>query len=88
MSLDEPLGRAAEALAAAEEVALACHVNPDPDAPGSMLGLSIFLRARGARTICSYGNEPFSEPSWVRALGITDALVPPASFRRRPPVMV
>ena len=45
--MDE-LARAAEVLGSAPEVALACHVNPDADALGSMLGLSAFLRARGS----------------------------------------
>ena len=40
--------RAAEILTEATEVALACHVNPDADALGSMLGLADFLRGRGA----------------------------------------
>ena len=44
--MDE-LARAAEVLRLGPEVALACHVNPDADALGSMLGLSAFLRARG-----------------------------------------
>ena len=43
------LGRAAEILSGADEVAIACHLNPDADALGSMLGLSNFLRARGKR---------------------------------------
>ena len=34
---------------AATSVALACHVNPDADALGSMLGLSTFLRDAGCR---------------------------------------
>src|SRR5262249_11219123 len=59
VSLDGAFGAAAAVLADATEVALACHVNPDPDALGSMLGLSAFLRSRGVRTVCSYGNEPF-----------------------------
>ncbi len=41
--MDE-LNRAAEVLAAADEVALACHLNPDADALGSMLGLAGFLQ--------------------------------------------
>ena len=36
--------RAAEVLTESTDVALACHVNPDADALGSMLGLSAFLR--------------------------------------------
>jgi phosphoesterase RecJ-like protein len=70
------------------EVALACHVNPDPDALGSMLGLSAFLRARGVPTVCSYGNEPFDHPRWVAELPGTDALVPPKRFPRKPELMV
>jgi bifunctional oligoribonuclease and PAP phosphatase NrnA len=45
--MTEPLQRAAEVLGDATTVAIACHVNPDADALGSMLGLSAFLRARG-----------------------------------------
>jgi nanoRNase/pAp phosphatase (c-di-AMP/oligoRNAs hydrolase) len=37
-TIDGEMGRAASVLLAAERVALACHVNPDPDAVGSMLG--------------------------------------------------
>ena len=43
--VEPELWRAAEALSDASEVALACHVNPDADALGAMLGLSAFLRA-------------------------------------------
>ena len=32
-----------------DQVAMACHVNPDADALGSMLGLAAYLRARGTR---------------------------------------
>jgi phosphoesterase RecJ-like protein len=86
--LDTAYERAAEVLRDAPEVALACHVNPDPDALGSMLGLSVFLRGRGARTTCSFGNEPFDPPRWVAALPGADALVPPKDFPKSPPVLV
>ena len=82
------LARAAEVLAAAEEVALACHVNPDADALGSMLGLSLFLRSRGTHTVCSFPNEPFELPRWAEELAGLDALVAPASFPKQPAVMV
>ena len=82
------LARAAEVLAEATDVALACHVNPDPDALGSMLGLSLFLRARGARTVCSYGNEPFDAPRWLALLDGVDALVEPRAFPKEPGIMV
>jgi phosphoesterase RecJ-like protein len=87
-SLDAAFDRAAEVLRDAGEVAMACHVNPDPDALGSMLGLSAFLRARGVRTVCSYGNEPFEHPRWVADLPGSHALVPPKRFPKRPDVMV
>lgn len=84
----ESLRAAAGVLDSASEVALACHVNPDPDALGSMLGLSTFLRSRGKRTVCSFGNEPFELPRWVRVLPGADALVPPRDFPKAPEVMV
>jgi bifunctional oligoribonuclease and PAP phosphatase NrnA len=84
----EALRRAAEALSNAEEVALACHVNPDADALGSMLGLAAFLRSRGARTICSYGNDPLELPRWATLLPGTEHVVPASEFPREPSLMV
>ena len=88
MSEEEALRRAAEILSDAEEVALACHMNPDADALGSMLGLSSFLRSRGVQTVCSYGNEPLDLPRWARLLPGIDHVVPPSAFPAEPPVMV
>jgi bifunctional oligoribonuclease and PAP phosphatase NrnA len=82
------LDRAAEVLAGAKQVALACHVNPDPDALGSMLGLSAFVRARGIDTICSFGNEPFELPRWLDALPGKEALVPPNKFPKASEILV
>jgi bifunctional oligoribonuclease and PAP phosphatase NrnA len=82
------LRRAAEALSGRSEVALACHVNPDADALGAMLGLSTFLRKRGATTVCSYGNEPLEVPRWATFLPGSEDLVPPSDFPKAPPVMV
>ncbi len=84
----DALSRAAAALDEAAEVALACHINPDADALGSMLGLSAFLRARGTRTVCSYGNDPFEHPRWVSQLPGSDALVHPRQFPKAPAVLV
>jgi bifunctional oligoribonuclease and PAP phosphatase NrnA len=86
--IEEPLARAAEALARAERVAIACHVNPDADALGSLLGLSLFLRTRGIDTVCSFGNDPFELPRWTSMLPGTDSLVAPAGFPKDPEVMV
>jgi phosphoesterase RecJ-like protein len=88
LDLDSALAEAARVLSQADEVALACHVNPDPDALGSMLGLSLYLRGRGVRTVCSYGNDPFDQAPWVTALGGADALVEPRRFPRHPSIMV
>lgn len=82
------LNRAAEVLSAADDIALACHVNPDPDALGSMLGLSEFLRSVGKRTVCSFGNQPFELPRWLSEFPGTEALVPPKSFPKAPAVLV
>jgi phosphoesterase RecJ-like protein len=88
MTEAEALRRAAEILSGADEVALACHVNPDADALGSMLGLSNYLRSRGTRTVCSYGNEPLDLPRWVSLLPGHDHLVPPSASPAEPAVMV
>jgi len=84
------LDRAVEVLASAPRVALACHVNPDPDALGSMLGLAQALAARGAEVVCSWGNVPFEHPSWLEALGADGdvPIVAPDDFPADPDVMV
>jgi phosphoesterase RecJ-like protein len=86
--LDSELDRAAKALAEADRVALACHINPDPDALGSSLGLARFLAARGTEVVCSWGNDPFERPRWLDALGGDGLVVPPAEFPEAPEVMV
>ena len=88
MSEVEALRRAGEILSGAEEVAFACHMNPDADALGSMLGLSNFLRARGTRTVCSYGNEPLDLPRWASLLPGSEHVVAPSAFPAEPAVMV
>lgn len=84
----EAIARAAAVLRDAPSVALACHVNPDPDALGSMLGLSTHLRERGVATVCSFPNDPFEPPRWVDLLPGREALVHPREFPDRPAVMV
>jgi phosphoesterase RecJ-like protein len=84
----ELVERAAEALRDAPEVALACHLNPDADALGSMLGLAAFLEARGTRTICSFPNEPLDPPRWAALLPGAERLVEASAFPAAPAVMV
>lgn len=82
------LTRAAAVLSGATDVALACHVNPDADALGSMLGMANFLQERGARTTASFPNEPLDPPRWAAFLPGADQLVPPKAFPKAPAVMV
>ncbi len=80
--------RAAEVLASARTVALSGHVNPDPDALGSMLGLATFLRVRGVEVVCSWPNEPMEAPAWLSFFDDLPPIVSPRSFPKVPEVMV
>jgi bifunctional oligoribonuclease and PAP phosphatase NrnA len=81
------LTSAANAISGAECVALACHVNPDGDALGSMLGLLHVLRAAGRPCVASF-SEPFGVAPHYRELPGLDLLVPPGEFPDAPDVMV
>ncbi len=80
--------RAAAVLSSAPAVAIACHVNPDADALGSMLGLASVLRARSVEVTTSVPNDPFSVPPWLRLLPGADRLTPAREFPPAPDVMV
>jgi bifunctional oligoribonuclease and PAP phosphatase NrnA len=86
--LDGAIDRAARALDAAPIVALACHVNPDPDALGSMLGLAAYLDGRGKQVICSWGNQPLVRPRWLPILDGAGYLVEPKDFPEKPDLFV
>ncbi len=88
MTTEPDFARAAEVLLGGEEIALACHVNPDADALGSMLGLASYLEERGIHTVASFPNEPLDPPRWAAELPGVDRLVPPKAFPKAPPVMV
>jgi len=75
---------AVSALRDADEVALACHVGPDGDALGSMLGLGAGLRSLGKRVVASWGGEPFEVPEAYSFLPAVDLLVPPGEFPAAP----
>ncbi len=91
MSSDLPvevaLTRAADAILAATEVSLACHVSPDGDALGSMLALHHVLRAAGIASVASF-SEPFVVAPHYRELPGLELLTPPDRFPREPGVMV
>jgi bifunctional oligoribonuclease and PAP phosphatase NrnA len=86
--LDREVSRAVDALAAADRVALACHVNPDPDAAGSMLGLAGFLSSMGKEVVCSWGDQPLQPPTWLDGLEGRRFLVEPVDFPAEPELMV
>jgi bifunctional oligoribonuclease and PAP phosphatase NrnA len=85
--VDASLVRAASAVAGAECVALACHVNPDGDALGSMLGLFHVLRAAGRDVVASFP-QPFLVAPHYRELPGLDLLTHPAEYPLEPDVMV
>ncbi|MCW2671370.1 MAG: exopolyphosphatase-like protein [Frankiales bacterium] len=71
-----------------DEVALACHVNPDGDALGSMLALGIALRDMGKQVVASWGSEPFEIPAAYEGLPGLDLLVPASQFPASPALLV
>lgn len=81
------LAHAAEVIRGARQVALACHVNPDGDALGSMLALHHVLVAGGFDSIASY-SQPFVVAPHYRDLPGLDLLTPPEQFPRDPDVML
>jgi phosphoesterase RecJ-like protein len=87
MNCDDALVRAAQALMAARDIALACHVNPDGDALGSMLGLFHMLRAAGRPVVASFPH-PFVVAPHYRELPGLELLTEPHDFPDEPDVMV
>lgn len=87
MSMDQGvIERAARAIAAADQVALACHVGPDGDALGSMMALAIAAENAGKDVVASFGS-PFVMPPSLSFLP-TIQMVPPQDFPTSPQVMV
>jgi phosphoesterase RecJ-like protein len=83
----DAIAKAAEVIRHSSRVALACHVNPDGDALGSMLALHHVLRANGYDSVASF-SEPFVVAPHYRELPGLDRLTPPDRFPRDPSVMV
>jgi bifunctional oligoribonuclease and PAP phosphatase NrnA len=81
------LRQAATAIDGAPTVALACHVNPDGDALGSMLGLLHVLRAAGRDVVASFPS-PFVVAPHYREMPGLDLLTKPIDFPSAPDVMV
>jgi len=85
--VDTAVDRAVDAIRNAPDVALACHVSPDGDALGSMLGLFHVLRGAGTTCVASFPT-PFVVAPHYRELPGLDRLTPPHEFPREPAVMV
>jgi bifunctional oligoribonuclease and PAP phosphatase NrnA len=81
------LADAAAAIRAANTIALACHVNPDGDALGSMLGLFHVLRAAGYQVVGSFPT-PFVVAQHYRELPGLHLLTEPSEFPAEPDVML
>jgi bifunctional oligoribonuclease and PAP phosphatase NrnA len=88
MNFGTNLARAAEILSDSSDVAIVCHLNPDPDALGSMLGLSAYIKSSGRNTACTVPNEPMDLPRWASLLPGSDLLVEAAHFPKEPGVLV
>ena len=85
--VDGALREAAAVIGASRRVALACHVNPDGDALGSMLAFHQALLAAGYESVASFP-EPFVVAPHYRELTGLDALSAPDRFPAEPDVMV
>ncbi|MFI5047267.1 MAG: bifunctional oligoribonuclease/PAP phosphatase NrnA [Acidimicrobiia bacterium] len=85
--VDGALARATDAIAGASSIALACHVNPDGDALGSMLGLFHVLRGARCPVVASFP-PPFVVAPHYRELPGLDLLTKPEDFPSEPDVMV
>lgn len=82
----ENIERAAAAIGGAKSLVLACHVGPDGDALGSMLGLALAATAAGKEVVASFGS-PFLPPPSMSFLPL-DTLRPPDEVPETPEVMV
>src|SRR3982751_2536093 len=81
------LDRAAEVIAAAESVALACHVGPDGDALGSTLAMHHLCRAVGKPSVASWSNPFVVAPHYTFLPGL-HLTTKPEDFPEAPDVMV
>jgi phosphoesterase RecJ-like protein len=59
----------------AQRIALACHVNPDGDALGALLGTSLALRSLGKTTYPTWGSDPVAPPPSLIFLPGVDSLI-------------
>ncbi len=80
------LEAAARAIEGSDQLVMACHIGPDGDALGSMLGMALAARTAGKKVLPSFG-EPHVVPYSYRFLP-TDLLVRPSEIPAQPEVFV
>jgi phosphoesterase RecJ-like protein len=85
---EEEWTKAAETLRAAQEIVVCCHVSPDGDALGSMLGLGRFLGRSGKKVWMSWGSERVQAPPQYSFMPGADLLVPPEVVPQAPETFV
>lgn len=81
------MDRAAAAIESAESLALACHVDPDGDALGSMLAVLHLARAAGKPVLASWPDPFRVAPHYTYLPGLHLA-TKPADFPAAPDVMI
>src|SRR3954453_15013178 len=81
------LDQAADAIAAAPSLALACHHTPDGDALGSLLALHHLALANGKESVASWP-EPFPVPPHTEFLPGLRLATKPSDFPSEPELMV
>lgn len=87
--LDDAAWRAAvAAIRGAGRLLLVCHVNPDGDALGSMLGCALGLRALGMRVQATFPGPQELADVFVGTLRGMDLLVPPDRVDPDPDVLM
>ena len=79
---------AVRGLAPGDEVQLICHVNPDGDALGSMLGFALGLRRLGFTRVRATFPGEFEVPEPYRVLPGTDLLVPESQAYPHPAIVI
>ncbi|MGH7425551.1 MAG: DHH family phosphoesterase, partial [Candidatus Methylomirabilales bacterium] len=80
--------RAVEVLASSDEVVVACHVHPDGDALGSMIGLGRFLARLGKKVQVGWGSSSVRIPPQFAFLPGADSLSAPSQMPAKPETFV
>lgn len=78
--IDGSLDEAAKALSGLDRVAIGCHLAPDGDALGSVLGLALGLESLGTSSHVGWGDERWLIPGQYTFLPALDRIGTPDAF--------